>query len=83
MPKMHGQPQPNPPANGRFTGVQSTGWEGNFSVNYANKKNVREVHSLYYGDMTCDCGCGHAEHVSDCSSSCACGGALEGLHDLP
>lgn len=43
---------------GGTAGVMSTGWDGNYSVNYANVKNVREVTHICYGEEDEDCpGC--------------------------
>ena len=47
----------NPPPNPgrRPTGVMSTGWDGNYAVNFAGKKNVREVDHIHYGEADEEC----------------------------
>jgi hypothetical protein len=40
---------PNTTPGNRPVGIQSTGWDGNYSVNYSGKKNVRMIASICYG----------------------------------
>lgn len=44
---------------GGHAGVMSTGWDGNYSVNYPGKVNARVVDHIHYGEEDMDCpGCG-------------------------
>ena len=40
---------PNNTPGNRPVGIQSTGWDGNYSVNYSGKKNVRLITHISYG----------------------------------
>jgi hypothetical protein len=46
---------PNTTPGNNPVGILSTGWDGNFSVNYSGRKNVRIATGIMYGPEGEDC----------------------------
>lgn len=57
-----------------YTGILSTGWDGNYSTNYGMQKNARCVDHIHYGEEDMEC--------PQCDQIYARSGDLCEIHDL-